>query len=336
MFPTQDYPDLLVGMGDMDDAAVWRLDEDRALVVTTDFFTPVVDDPYDYGLIAAANALSDIYAMGAKPFLALNIAAMPVDLANDVISRIFQGGADKIREAGAVIAGGHTIQDPEPKYGLVVVGMANIDNLMTKSGFEEGEVLFLTKPLGTGVTSTALKNDAASDDHVAEAVSWMSRLNNDSAELAAGVGVKGATDITGFGLLGHGLEIAEGSKVALKLYLPAIPFLTGARTYAEGGHFPSGSVDNRTHFMDRITFESSVDELNQYLLFDAQTSGGLFFATPVEQIETLLFRAKEQGVPIWPIGVVEKGEGIKVVNKELEGFDPSIDLGAKVSFATKG
>ncbi|MCJ7676700.1 MAG: selenide, water dikinase SelD, partial [Anaerolineales bacterium] len=223
LFRPADYPDLLVGLGAPDDAAVWRLDEQRVLVVTTDFFTPVVDDAYDYGAIAAANALSDLYAMGARPIFALNVAAFPPDLPVELISEILRGGAEKVREAGAVLAGGHTIQDKEPKVGLVAIGLAAPGQLMTKAGARPGDVLILTKPLGTGVTTTALKRGAAEPADVAQAVRWMTRLSADVSSLAVEFGVRAATDVTGFGLLGHGLEMAEASSVALSLHLRSIP-----------------------------------------------------------------------------------------------------------------
>ena len=210
---------MLVGLSTPDDAAVWRLDESRVLVVTTDFFTPVVDEPYQFGAIAAANSLSDIYAMGAKPFMALNIAAMPVDMSPDIISEIFRGGAEKVKEAGAVIAGGHSVQDKEPKYGLVALGMAEEKDLLTKDRARPGDILVLTKPLGTGVTTTALIRDKGTPEHEEEAVKWMTLLNSAASELASMVGVRAATDITGFGLIGHGIEMAEASGVCLEIDL---------------------------------------------------------------------------------------------------------------------
>jgi selenide,water dikinase len=315
IFNPDEYPDLIVGLGLPDDAAVWRLDKNRALVVTTDFFTPVVDDPYDYGSIAASNALSDLYAMGATPTLALNIVAMPPDLPGDIVAEILRGGAEKVKEAGAVIAGGHTIQDPEPKYGLVALGTCALDRLMTKSKAKPGDVLILTKPLGTGVTTTALKNGKAESNDIEQVVSWMKKLNASAANLAAEFGVQAATDVTGFSLLGHGIEMAEASSVAFRLHLPSIPFLSGARRYAEGGNFPGGSADNRMYFGDRVTFARSIDEYNQMLLFDAQTSGGLLLALTRQNVRPFLDRANEEGVDAWPIGEVEEGEGIEVLDK---------------------
>ena len=200
---------MLVGLGDPDDAAVWRLDDRRALVTTTDFFTPVVDNPYDYGAIAAANALSDVYAMGGRPFMALNVAALPPDLPVEITGEILRGGAEKTREAGVVIAGGHTIQDKEPKYGLIVLGFVDPERMLTKGGARPGDVLLLSKPIGFGTTTTALKQGKADPTDVSEVVGWMKRLNKEASELALEFGLRGGTDITGFSLLGHGLEMGR-------------------------------------------------------------------------------------------------------------------------------
>lgn len=313
LFQASDYPELLVGLGEPYDAAVWKLDEEHALVITTDFFTPVVDDPYDYGAIAAANALSDVYAMGGRPFLALNIAALPPDLPAEISAEILRGGAEKAREAEVVVAGGHTVQDKEPKYGLVVVGMADPKRLFTKKGARVGDALMITKPLGFGVVTTALKSALADPADVAEAVNWMKRLNRKACELAQEVGVRGATDITGFSLLGHGLEMANASQVGLELHLSQIPFLEGARKYAEEWIFPGGASDNRHFFQDRVSFAAQISEMEQMMLFDAQTSGGLLLAVPSEQVERILERGAQAGQPLWQIGKVVQGEGIEVV-----------------------
>lgn len=313
VFETGDYPDLLVGLDSPDDAAVWRLDDDRALVLTTDFFTPVVDDPYDYGAIAAANSLSDVYAMGGTPFLALNIAALPPDLPADMLGQILRGGAEKAREAGVVIAGGHTVQDKEPKYGLVVVGMVDPRRAMTKSGALPGDRLFLTKPLGFGVTTTALKREQASAEDVAEVVGWMKRLNNIAGHLAAEAGVRSATDITGYSLLGHALEMASASDCGLRITASAVPFVSCARKYARMGAFPGGAADNRLYFRERVTFEAALDEPEEMLLFDPQTSGGLLLCVPAARVEAFQTRAAALNQPVWEIGAVVEGEGIHVV-----------------------
>lgn len=303
---------MLVGLGSPDDAAVWRLDARRALVVTTDFFTPVVDDPADFGEIAAANALSDLYAMGAKPFLALNLLMIPPGLPSEVAAAILRGGAEKVRQAGAVLAGGHSVQDDEPKYGLVALGMADPDHLLTKGAAGAGDVLVLTKPLGTGVTTTALKHDRASAADVAEAVEWMKRLNLAASQAALENGVRSATDVTGFGLVGHLSEMLEASGVAAEVYVGSVPFLQGARRYAEQGEVPGGTKDNRRHFGPQVMFDDAVDEAERTLLFDAQTSGGLLLAVPENRLAGFLTQAVLAGLPHWAIGRVTAGRGIRV------------------------
>lgn len=313
IFQPADFPNLLVGLDSPDDAAVWRVDDQRSLVLTTDFFTPVVDDPYDYGAIAAANSLSDVYAMGGTPFLALNIAALPPDLPVEISSEIVRGGAEKSREAGVVIAGGHTIQDKEPKYGLVVLGWVEQTHLLTKGGARPGDQLVLTKPLGFGVTTTALKRQIASAEDVEEVVNWMKRLNQPAAQLAREFQLRAATDITGFSLLGHGLEMTRASGCGFRLKFEAIPFVSCARKYGEKWTFPGGAADNRLYFSQSIRFAPALDEVSQMLLFDPQTSGGLLMAVPPEKLNNLLKRAEQINQPVWVIGEVIEGTGIEVV-----------------------
>jgi selenide,water dikinase len=301
-----------VGLREPDDAAVWRLDDEKAIVVTTDFFTPVVDNAYDYGSIAAANSLSDVYAMGGQPFLALNVAALPDDLPDEISSEIIRGGAEKAREAGVVVAGGHTVKDKEPKYGLVVIGFVHPQKMLSKSGLQVGDALVLTKPLGFGVTTTALKREQVEEQDLLEAVNWMKRLNKTAGELAVEFGLRGGTDITGYSLLGHGMEMAEASGAALKLGIANIPFISGARRYAEKGCFAGGAFDNKKHFEPKVEFADSIDEENQMLLFDPQTSGGLLLGVPQEKLDAFVARARELDQAIWVIGRVETGSGIKV------------------------
>ncbi len=317
LFNEGSHPDLMVGLGAPDDAAVWRLDARRALVVTTDFFTPVVDDPNDFGEIAAANALSDLYAMGAAPFLALNILAVPADLPGEVTAAILRGGAQKVKEAGAVLAGGHTVQDREPKYGLVALGMADPDHLLTKGGARPRDILILTKPLGTGVTATALKHGRAAGPDVDEAVGWMKRLNATAGRMALENGVRCATDVSGFGFLGHAIEVAQASEVGLELFHGSVPFLAGARRYAAGGEIPSGTRDNHRYFGPQVGFDPAIDETDQILLFDAQTSGGLLLAVPEERLAGFLMQAILENQPHWPIGRVTES-GIRVRAGRLE------------------
>lgn len=282
--------------------------------MTTDFFTPVVDNAYDYGAIAAANSLSDVYAMGGLPFLALNVAALPDNLPEDVSSEIIRGGAEKAREAGVVIAGGHTVKDKEPKYGLIVIGFVDPRRMLSKGGLKIGDALVLTKPLGFGVTTTALKREQADEQDLLEAVNWMKRLNSSAAQLALEFGLRGGTDITGYSLLGHGLEMAEASGVSLKLEFPNIPFISGARRYAEKGAYAGGAFDNKMHFESGVTFADSIDEPGQMLLFDPQTSGGLLLGVPRESLDSFLTRATELDQPAWLIGEVGSGSGIQVTS----------------------
>jgi selenide,water dikinase len=313
LFDLQAHPDLLVGLGEPDDAAIWRLDESRALVVSTDFFTPVVDDAFDYGQIAAANSLSDIYAMGGQPFLALNIAALPPDLPVEISSEILRGGAEKCREAGVVLAGGHTVQDREPKYGLVVLGFVHPDKYLSKRGAHPGDTLVLTKPLGFGVTTTALKQGKADPSDVDEVVGWMKKLNRSAGALATEFDLCGGTDVTGYGLLGHGLELAEASRAGIRLEMEKIPFVSGAQKYAELGTFPGGAWDNRQYFGNRVHFGENISEEKQMLLFDPQTSGGLLLAIPDSIVEPFLHRARDTGQPAWVIGKVVEGTGVVVL-----------------------
>lgn len=313
VFATQQYPDLLVGLDQPDDAAIWRLSDDRALVITTDFFTPVVDDAYDYGVIAAANSLSDIYAMGGEPFLALNVAALPPQLPHELLAEIIRGAAEKAREAGVVVAGGHTVQDKEPKFGLVVVGFVHPGKILTKSGARVGDRLVLTKPLGFGTVTTALKRGMAEPQDVEEAVTWMKQLNRQAAQLARQFDLKAGTDVTGFSLLGHALEMARESGVGMQLRYSQIPFLSCAYKYARQFIFPGGASDNRLYFGQWVQFDANLDEHEQMLLFDPQTSGGLLLAVPSDRIDAFLEEAPTQGISIWEVGEVVSGEGIEVI-----------------------
>lgn len=313
MFDPADTPNLLVGLGAPDDAAVYRLSDDQAVIFTTDFFTPIVDDPYQYGAIAAANALSDVYAMGGRPLLALNIAALPPDLPVGMMMAIMRGLADTVRTAGAVIAGGHTIQDKEPKVGLAVMGLTHPDRLLTKAGAHPGDVLVLTKPLGTGCITTAAKNDKAEAAHVEEAIGWMMRLNRAAAEAACAVGAHGATDITGFGFLGHAVEMADLSGATLHVRFGGIPLMSGARRYADLWTFPGGSASNKNAFEGAVRFAPDLTAEEQMLLFDAQTSGGLLIAIPAGQVEAFGAEMAARGEPWWEIGAVGVREDVSIV-----------------------
>ena len=302
----------MVGLDSADDAAVWKLDERQSLVITTDFFTPVVDDPYDYGAIAAANSLSDVYAMGAKPFLALNISAFPSNLPNEITQAIVRGAAEKCREAGVVIAGGHTITDNEPKFGLVAIGIAESDRILTKGGAKPGDHLFLSKPLGFGVTTTAMKRGLTSSEDVVEVTGWMKRLNRETGQLAVDCGLKSATDITGFGLLGHASEIAQASGVGLDFEYDQIPFIDACHKFARAFTFPGGASDNKLYFEWQVSFDLALNDAEQMLLFDPQTSGGLLMCVPEDKVGNFQKLANERGILVWEIGVVSPEPGLRV------------------------
>ena len=301
-----------MGLDRPDDAAVWRLDARRALVVTTDFFTPVVDDPYDFGSIAAANSISDIYAMGGQPFLALNVAALIPELPPEINGEILRGGAEKAREAGVVIAGGHTIQDKEPKYGLVVLGFVNPKRMLAKGGARAGDALVLTKPLGFGVTTTALKQEKAAPEDVAEVVAWMKKLNKAAGALAVEFRLRGGTDITGFSLLGHASEMAVASRVGLRFFVDKLPFVVCAHKYAGMGTYAGGLFDNLQHYGSLVKFGTDISNETRMLLFDPQTSGGLLLAVPRRKLADFLKRASEINQPVWVVGQAFPGEGIEV------------------------
>jgi len=312
LFRADRYPNLLVGLEVSDDAAVYKINDEVAVIQTLDFFPPVVDDPYDYGAIAAANAMSDVYAMGGEVALALNICGFPRDLPAGVIAEILRGGAEKVAEAGGVLAGGHTLDDREPKYGLAVMGLVHPGRVLTKGGARPGDALVLTKPLGVGIITTALKGDAADPAHVAAAVQSMKRLNHRAAQLIQQVGVHACTDVTGFALLGHAYEMAERSNARLRFYLERLPFLEGARQYAEDNLFPGGSCRNQSAYERWVDFAPAISEEMQLLLFTPETSGGLLVAVPLERLEMLTALFTGEGQPCWVVGEVVEGKGIEV------------------------
>ncbi len=314
LFDPKDYPDLLVGLCNPDDAAVYRLDDDRALILTTDFFTPIVDDPYDYGAIAAANALSDIYAMGGSPFLALSLVAFPSHLPKRILEEVMRGMGETIRAAGAAIAGGHSIKDDEPKVGLCVAGLASPRAMLTKGGVGTGDVLVLTKPLGSGVITTAAKQNKVAPDHIVECVRWMKKLNREAAECALAAGARGGTDITGFGLIGHAWEMAQASGVGFRITLAAMPFLEGAQRYADNGILPGGANSNRSAYEKHVHLPLDVCEGDCMLLFDPQTSGGLLLGIPRERLPDFEQRMRYASNPYWIIGEAVGGQpGIHVI-----------------------
>ncbi len=286
-----------MGLEAADDAGVYRLTPELALIQTLDFFTPIVNDPYEFGAIAAANALSDIYAMGGRPLLAMNIACFPLKSESpDTLKAVLRGGLDKVHEAGALLVGGHSVEDPEMKYGLAVTGLVHPDHIYTKAGARPGDLLLLTKPLGTGIIATALKARLASREAEAAAIRVMAALNRAAAEALEGLEVHAVTDITGFGLLGHGLEMARASRAEFTIFASRVPFLSWAREYAGMGLVPAGSHANRRFCEKHLTLEPGVDQVTADLLSDAQTSGGLFIAVAPHHGGELLSRLKERGV----------------------------------------
>lgn len=312
-FAPEDYPNLLVGLLSADDAAVWRLNAKQSLVVTTDFFTPIVDDPYDFGAIAAANSLSDVYAMGGKPILALNVAALPSNLPIEMTQAIFRGGAEKAKEAGVVIAGGHTVKDDEPKYGLAVIGLVDQHRMLTKGGAKPGDALVLTKPLGFGVTATAFKRGLTTQAELDEMVGWMKTLNAAASVVAVANRLSGGTDITGYSLLGHATEMADASGVGIRFEFDKIPFTSAALKYAELYTFPGGASDNALYFGPKVRFDPRLNEGQLMLLFDPQTSGGLLLAVPRRKLSKVLAQMTEAGAPAWVIGRVTQKTGIEVI-----------------------
>jgi len=312
MFHADNYPDLLIGLGVSDDAAVYKINDEVAVVQTLDFFTPVVDDPYDYGAVAAANAMSDIYAMGGEVALALNICGFPPELPPDIISEILRGGAEKVAEAGGVLAGGHTVDAKEPTYGLSVMGLVHPDRVLTKGGARPGDQLVLTKPLGVGIITTALKGEMAEPAHVAAAVESMKKLNRQAARLIQQVGVNACTDVTGFALLGHAYEMAERSDARFRFYFDELPFLDGARRYANENLFPGGSCNNRDAYERWVDFAPGLSEEMRLLLFTPETSGGLLVAISPEKLGTLTGLFADAGHPCWVVGEVVEGQGIEV------------------------
>jgi selenide,water dikinase len=311
-FPAENFPDLLVGLSSPDDAAVYRINDEVALIFTTDFFTPVVDDPYTYGAVAAANAMSDVYAMGGQVVLALGIAAFPPKLPAAAISEILRGAAEKVDEAGGVIAGGHTIDDDEPKFGLAVMGTVHPSRVGTKGGAQPGDLLLLTKPLGVGIITTAGKGDAADPAHMQAAIASMLELNRKTAGLVQQVGFHAITDITGFALLGHAYEMAAPSDVRFRFFFDQLPFLDGARAYADLNLFPGGACNNQRTYEAHVSFDGLSEEM-QLLLFTPETSGGLLIALPPAEADLLEALCQEAGQAVWRVGEVVEGEGIEVV-----------------------
>lgn len=314
--PSVKAKDALVGFETSDDAAVYRLTKDLAVVETVDFFPPVLDDPFAYGQIAAANAMSDIWAMGGRALFALNLVAFPKELPTSLLKAILAGGASKAEEAGIPILGGHSVQSPEPKYGMAVTGVVHPKRVLTNAGAKAGDVLVLTKPLGTGIASTALKRDVAPKDLVKRVTAQMATLNKAAGEVFASgtFRVHALTDVTGFGLLGHALELARGAKKRVVLELEHVPLLPGIPQLAEQGVVPGGTKTNLAHAQRFVRFPAGLPESAKHVLADAQTNGGLLAAVPERDVEKALRALERKGVPGWVVGFVKAGKpGIDVV-----------------------
>ncbi len=282
-------------------------------MLTTDFFAPLVDDPYAYGAIAAANAMSDVYAMGGEVVLALNIAAFPEEMSGETIAGILRGGADKVAEAGGIVAGGHTIIDAEPKFGLCVLGLVHPEQVLTKEGARPGDLLYLTKPLGTGIVTTAAMRDEAVPEHLYTAIESMTCLNRHASHIIREVAAHALTDVTGFSLLGHGYEIAVASGVGLRLAASQVPLLPGALEYASRGIITGGAGRNRKYLEGKVRILAGVSEALQHVLFDPQTSGGLLFAVAPGQADEVEERFAAAELSVWRVGNTFEGEGVEVV-----------------------
>jgi len=296
--PEPTDPHLLGSFSSLDDAVVYRLDEDRGLVQSVDFITPVVDDPYTFGAVAAANALSDLYAMGARPLFALNVVGFPIKtLSPSTLGAILRGGAEKVMEAGAFLAGGHSVDNHEPKYGLVVTGVAPLHTLVRNSGARPGDRLVLTKPLGIGIITTGIDRGMTNETTIQRVVQVMETLNKGAAEAMLRVGVHACTDVTGFGLLGHLREMAAAGNVGARLFLERVPVLDETWNLAAQGSIPDGTYNNLHYLADYVAWGTGISRDEQIVLCDAQTSGGLLMAVPPERVEALLVALEEESVP---------------------------------------
>ena len=311
--PKFQNPDLLVGTETSDDAAVYRISDELAIIQTLDFFTPVADDPYDFGQIAAANALSDVYAMGGEPKTALNIVAFPKDMDTEILGEILKGGADKVMEAGAVLAGGHTIQDDTPKYGLSVTGFVHPDKFWKNYGAQTGDRLILTKALGTGIINTAIKADMVSEGAREAALASMKTLNKGARDVLKKYQIHACTDVTGFGLGGHGTEMAEGSNKTLVIHTEQLPVLPNVEEYASMGLIPGGAYRNR-EFAGKTGYTSTAVLWKEDLVFDPQTSGGLLAAVSEEEADSIVKELKKAGLPASVIGeIIDRTEHTLII-----------------------
>lgn len=302
--PVETHPNLLIGFNKADDAGVYRINETQALVQTVDFFPPIVDDPYRFGQIAAANALSDIYAMGGKPLTALNIVGFPAGMPPYLLTEILRGGGEKVNEAGAVVVGGHSIKDKELKYGIACTGIIDIDKIIANDKAVPDDILILTKPLGTGAITTAIKQKKASADDARRVTEIMAGLNRVASELMVKHGAHAATDITGFGLLGHAFEVADASGVSLEIDFDKLPVIENAVKYVADGAVPGGADANREYMESRVDITASIDTAHAGILYDPQTSGGLLIALPADAANAYIKEAGETGIMAREIGKV--------------------------------
>ena len=296
---------MLIGFEHSDDAGVFKLSDQTALIQTVDFFTPMVDDPFQFGQIAAANALSDVYAMGGEPVTAMNIVCFPDCLDFSILRAIIKGGLSKIEEAGAVLVGGHSVDDQEPKYGLSVTGVINPGKVISNQGAKAGDLLYMTKPLGTGIVTTAIKGEMAPEQLIKDAVYYMSQLNKSARDVMMEVGINAATDITGFGLLGHAMEMADGSQVKIELWADHLPLLNGVEDLAAMGLIPAGAYVNRDYLQSKVEVSDEVDRTRLDLMYSPETSGGLLIAVDPERSRELEQAATSKAVELIPIGRVK-------------------------------
>jgi selenide,water dikinase len=309
------HPDLLVGINTRDDAGIFKLNEDMALIQTLDFFTPMVDDPFIFGQIAATNAINDIYAMGGRPLLAMNVVCFPQCEDMQLLRQILEGGLSKVKEAGAFLVGGHTVDDNEPKYGLAVAGLVHPEKIITNDGARPGDLLFLTKPLGNGVIATTIKAEMASVEAYNEAIGWMSMLNRKACEAMQEAGINAATDVTGFGFIGHLFEMAAGSNVQVEVYSNQIEFMTGTLEYANMGLIPGGAYTNREYLADKVEYTGEIDPTVRDLLFSPETAGGLLISVPESKAPQLLAAMEHRSCRCFNVGrVIDEGfKAIKVI-----------------------
>lgn len=307
---------LIIGLETADDAAVYKVSDNQAIILTLDFFTPIVDDPYTFGKIAAANALSDVYAMGGEPKVAMNIVGFPSCESMSILREILRGGAEKVMESGAVLVGGHTVDDMEPKYGLSVTGMVHPDKVRANCHVKPGDLMILTKPIGTGIINTAIKGELATAEDIDEAVAVMEYLNKYPALAMEGLDVNGVTDVTGFGLIGHTVEMAEGSDLTIELYSDQIPMLKNALNFAQMGIIPGGAYTNMAYFDEsRVEVKEGVDQALVDVMYDPQTSGGLLISIGEDQADQLIENLKKHKAMSYAIigRALEKGERALIV-----------------------